>query len=216
MREYKSLVKCYQRKKSRQYLITLKGDHGFKPDEPVVVLPEDGFSELVALQDTARDHKNELLLKDKEISQVKLDLQSSRDEVETKTRALIEHESRVSVYEDNIKHLKDDLQALKDKNLQLEKDLEASRDEIGEHRLRIRELEKLELEDYQGLYNKLRNKHDHLQERFNKSLEEVNGLQRVVSDLSNRGFVDYLTGRLPESYKKLQAPEVTPETKGEI
>lgn len=102
MREYKSLVKCYQRKKSRQYLITLKGDHGFKPDEPVVVLPEDGFSELVALQDTAWDHKNELLLKDKEISQVKLDLQSSRDEVETKTRALIEHESRVSVYEDNI------------------------------------------------------------------------------------------------------------------
>ena len=207
VREYKTLVKCYQRKKSRQHLITLKGDHGFKGDDPVVVLPEEDFNDLVTLQDKARDHDHELLLKDEEISRLKLDLQGSRDEIESKARDLMEHESRVSVYEDNIKHLKEDLQALKDKNLQLEEILKASRDEIGEHRLRIRELEKLELEDYQGLYNKLRNKHDHLQERFNKSLEEVNGLQRIISDLSNRGFIDYITGRLPESYKQLSEPK---------
>lgn len=191
MEKYETVVKCYQRKKSRQYLITLKGEHGFKGDDPVVVLHEKAFKDLedigvsrekqildleLQLKDKARDHEKELFLKDGIISQ----LESDRED-------------------------------LKSKNLQLEKDLKATREEIREHRLRILELEKLELEDYQGLYNKLRNKHDHLQERFNKSLEEVNGLQRVISDLSNRGFVDYITGRLPESYKKLQAPEVPPE-----
>ena len=191
MEKYETVVKCYQRKKSRQYLITLKGEHGFKGDDPVVVLHEKAFKDLedigvsrekqildleLQLKDKARDHEKELFLKDGIISQ----LESDRED-------------------------------LKSKNLQLEKDLKATREEIREHRLRILELEKLEVEDYQGLYNKLRNKHDHLQERFNKSLEEVNGLQRVISDLSNRGFVDYITGRLPESYKKLQAPEVPPE-----
>mgnify|MGYP001185926647 CR=1 FL=1 len=191
MEKYETVVKCYQRKKSRQYLITLKGKHGFKGNDPVVVLHEDAFKDLkdigfsrenqikdleLQLKDQARDHEKELFLKDGRINQ-----------------------------------LENDREDLKSKNLQLEEDLKDSRDEIRENRLRILELEKLELEDYQGLYNKLRNKHDHLQERFNKSLEEVNGLQRVISDLSNRGFVDYITGRLPESYKKLQAPEVPPE-----
>ncbi|HNR26277.1 MAG TPA: hypothetical protein PKI66_06165, partial [Methanobacteriaceae archaeon] len=182
-----TVVKCYQRKKSRQYLITLKGEHGFKGDDPVVVLHEKAFKDLedigvsrekqildleLQLKDKARDHEKELFLKDGIISQ----LESDRED-------------------------------LKSKNLQLEKDLKATREEIREHRLRILELEKLELEDYQGLYNKLRNKHDHLQERFNKSLEEVNGLQRIISDLSNRGFIDYITGRLPESYKQLSEPK---------
>jgi len=189
--KYETVVKCYQRKKSRQYLITLKGKHGFKGNDPVVVLHEDAFKDLkdigfsrenqikdleLQLKDQARDHEKELFLKDGRINQ-----------------------------------LENDREDLKSKNLQLEEDLKDSRDEIRENRLRILELEKLELEDYQGLYNKLRNKHDHLQERFNKSLKETNNLQKVITDLSNRGFMDYLTGRQPESFKKLQAPEVTPE-----
>ena len=191
MEKYETVVKCYQRKKSRQYLITLKGKHGFKGNDPVVVLHEDAFKDLkdigfsrenqikdleLQLKDQARDHEKELFLKDGRINQ-----------------------------------LENDREDLKSKNLQLEEDLKDSRDEIRENRLRILELEKLELEDYQGLYNKLRNKHDHLQERFNKSLKETNNLQKVITDLSNRGFMDYLTGRQPESFKKLQAPEVTPE-----
>jgi len=207
--KYETVVKCYQRKKSRQYLITLKGEHGFKGDDPVVVLHEKAFKDLedigvsrekqildleLQLKDKARDHEKELFLKDGIISQ----LESDREDLKSKNLQL----------EKDLKATREDL---KSKNLQLEKDLKATREEIREHRLRILELEKLEVEDYQGLYNKLRNKHDHLQERFNKSLEEVNGLQRVISDLSNRGFVDYITGRLPESYKKLQAPEVPPE-----
>lgn len=55
--------------------------------------------------------------------------------------------------------------------------------------------------------NKLRNKHDHLQERLRAALEEINQHQKVINDLSNRGFLDYITGRLPESYKLLSGPD---------
>ncbi len=56
-------------------------------------------------------------------------------------------------------------------------------------------------------HSRLRNKHDHLQERLRAALEEINQQQKVISDLSNRGFVDYITGRLPESYKQLSEPK---------
>ena len=65
-------------------------------------------------------------------------------------------------------------------------------------------------EHYQTLdneTNKLRNKHDHLQERLRTALEEINQHEKVISDLSNRSFLDYAFGRLPESYKRLQAPK---------
>jgi chromosome segregation ATPase len=51
--------------------------------------------------------------------------------------------------------------------------------------------------------DKLRNKHDHLQERLRTSLEGINQHQKVINDLSNRGFVDYILGRQPESVKML-------------
>jgi cell shape-determining protein MreC len=54
---------------------------------------------------------------------------------------------------------------------------------------------------------RLRNSKDHTQERLTKSLEETNQLYKIIGDLSNRGFIDYITGRLPESYKQLQAPK---------
>ena len=44
-----------------------------------------------------------------------------------------------------------------------------------------------------------------------KALEEINHQQKVISDLSNRGFFDYVTGKLPESYKQLQAPTEKPD-----
>jgi chromosome segregation ATPase len=201
VRTYKSLVKCYQRQKSKQYLITLKGDHGFKPDETVIILHETDFKELEELLDISREHKDDLILKDKEILQLNEDLSTAREELQDKTRSLVNLEARLKVYEDNQLNHKEELQALKDKELQYI-------EETREHQLRIKELERLQGEDYQGKYNKLRNKHDHLQERLNKSLEETNKLQKVITDLSNRGFIDYITGRLPESFKQLQAPEV--------
>lgn len=82
-----------------------------------------------------------------------------------------------------------------------------------------------ELEFLQEQYNKLtetnteldndikrlRNSKDHTQERLTKALEEINHQQKVISDLSNRGFFDYVTGKLPESYKQLQAPPEKPD-----
>jgi chromosome segregation ATPase len=58
---------------------------------------------------------------------------------------------------------------------------------------------------------RLRNSKDHTQERLTKALEEINQQQKVISDLSNRGFFDYVTGKLPESYKQLQAPPEKPD-----
>jgi len=61
-------------------------------------------------------------------------------------------------------------------------------------------------ESLENEISKLRNKHDHLQERLRAALEEINQQQKVISDLSNRGFFDYITGKLPESYKLLSGP----------
>jgi FtsZ-binding cell division protein ZapB len=52
--------------------------------------------------------------------------------------------------------------------------------------------------------NRLRNKHDHLQERLRTALEEINLQQKIVTDLSNRSFTDYLFGRKPKSLKLIE------------
>ena len=83
------------------------------------------------------------------------------------------------------------------------------------------EIESKELKDVQELYSKctitrdelsneikrLRNKHDHLQERLRTSLEEINKHQKVINDLSNRGFVDYIFGRKPKSLELMEGNE---------
>lgn len=50
-------------------------------------------------------------------------------------------------------------------------------------------------EDLTNQLDRLRNKHDHLQERLRTSLEEINTQQKVIINLSNRSFLDYLLGR---------------------
>ena len=84
--------------------------------------------------------------------------------------------------------------------------------ELSTAKVRIKELELMEdqaskFKELQDDHNRLRNKHDHLQERLRSALEEINKQQKVISDLSNRGFIDYITGRLPKSYKQLSEPE---------
>lgn len=207
MRIFKTKVKCYQRKKSRQYLVTLKGEHGFKHDEPVTVLSDEDFNHLEALQDTARDYDHELVLKDKKISTLEEDLRTAREDLESKEREFLKLENRLNIYEETNKTLKENLQAYKIKEGQYEREIKTLKDNIGEHLLRIRELENLESEDYKNKYDKLDGNFKHLQERRAKDLEEINQLQKVITDLSNRGFTDYILGRQPESFKKLQAPE---------
>lgn len=96
----------------------------------------------------------------------------------------------------------EDLQnLLKDYN-DNKKDLETLNNSMNIYRKSTEKEEKLSNE-----LDRLRNKHDHLQERLRKALEEINQQQKVISDLSNRGFFDYVTGRLPESYKLLDSGE---------
>lgn len=52
--------------------------------------------------------------------------------------------------------------------------------------------------------DRLRNKHDHLQERLRVALGEINFQQKIVTDLSNRSFLDYLCGKKPESLKLME------------
>jgi hypothetical protein len=56
--KYQTKVKCYQRKKSKQYLITLTGNHGFKNDEPVMILSDTDFNEL---ENISNSRKNQIL-----------------------------------------------------------------------------------------------------------------------------------------------------------
>ena len=136
-----AIVKCYKRKKSKQYLITLKGNHGFKRDEEVIILSKEEYREIEDLIELRKNKISDMERRLNELEAMKLD-------------------KRIETYE----KLEDD-------------------------------------------YNRLRNKHDHLQERLRTALEEINQQQKVISDLSNRGFTDYLFGRLPESYKQLSEPE---------
>jgi predicted nuclease with TOPRIM domain len=55
--------------------------------------------------------------------------------------------------------------------------------------------------------DRLRNRFDHINERFIKSQDELSIYKQVINDLTNRSFFDYIRGRLPESYKELQAPK---------
>ena len=82
------------------------------------------------------------------------------------------------------------------------KDLEALNNSLNIYRKSTENEEKLSNE-----LDRLRNKHDHRQERLRVALEEINHQQKVISDLSNRGFLDYVTGRLPESYKMLSGSD---------
>jgi len=94
---------------------------------------------------------------------------------------------------------------LKDYNKLYEnsKNSESTIKEFNDLQERYKTLQKSN-EDLLNEMNRLRNKHDHLQERLRTSLEEINKHQKIINDLSNRGFVDYILGRQPESVKMLK------------
>jgi chromosome segregation ATPase len=78
------------------------------------------------------------------------------------------------------------------------KDLETLNNSMNIYRKSTENEEKLSHE-----LDRLRNKHDHLQERLRKALEEINQQGKVISDLSNRSVWDFIRGKLPESYQLL-------------
>ena len=81
---------------------------------------------------------------------------------------------------------------------------------INELNEMIKSLEALEefKTKYERLLNehdKLRNSKDHLQERFNKSQDEVIQLQKMINRLTNLTLFDRLFNRIPEDIKELNA-----------
>lgn len=199
MAKYQTKVKCYQRKKSKQYLITLTGNHGFKGDEPVTIISKPEFEELENISDS---RKNQIS-----------DLESQLAQLEQeKTQKVKEMDNQLKIYKEKVQNLENDVTEFKEIAAGSDAKVQNLEHELSTSRLKIKELELMEekaskFDRLQDDHNRLRNKHDHIQERLRAALEEVNQQQKVISDLSNRGFFEYITGRLPESYKQLSEPK---------
>ena len=235
--KYQTKVKCYQRKKSKQYLITLTGNHGFKNDESVIILSETDFKEL---EDISNSRKNqildlesrltelegekdhELFLKDHKIKNLEESLKTSQTQVKDLKAELKDLEeirqgreneisalnNQVTLYKTKVQNLENEVTEFKENAAESDARIKSLEQELSTAKVRIRELELMEdqaskFKELQDDHNRLRNKHDHLQERLRTALEEINQQQKVISDLSNRGLIDYITGRLPSSYKQL-------------
>ncbi|CDG65937.1 hypothetical protein MBMB1_1859 [Methanobacterium sp. MB1] len=199
MAKYQTKVKCYQRKKSRQYLITLTGNHGFKGDEPVTIISKPEFEELENISDSRKNQISDL---ESQLVQLEQD----------KSQKVKELDNQLTIYKEKVQNLESDVTKFKEIATEADTRTQNLEQELSTSRLKIKELELMEekaskCDRLQEDHNRLRNKHDHIQERLRAALEEINQQQRVISDLSNRGFVDYITGRLPESYKQLSEPK---------
>ena len=238
--KYQTKVKCYQRKKSRQYLITLTGNHGFKNDEPVIILSEADFKELENISNSRKNQildlearltelegekDHELFLKDHKIKNLEESLENSQNQVKDLKAELKNLEeirqgreneisalnNQVTIYKTKVKNLEKEVTEFKESAAESDAKIKSLEQELSTAKLRISELKLMEdqvskFKELQDDHNRLRNKHDHLQERLRTALEEINQQQKVISDLSNRGSIDYIIGRLPESYKQLNEP----------
>ena len=235
--KYQTKVKCYQRKKSKQYLITLTGNHGFKNDEPVMILSGTDFNELENISNSRKNQildlesrltelegekDHELFLKDHKIKNLEESLDTSQTQVKDLKAELKDLEeirqgreneisalnNQVTLYKTKVQNLENEVTEFKENAAESDARIKSLEQELSTAKVRIRELELMEdqaskFKELQDDHNRLRNKHDHLQERLRTALEEINQQQKVISDLSNRGLIDYITGRLPSSYKQL-------------
>lgn len=181
-REYSRKLKSGRSKtyKTEQYVITIsKDDNIFEDGEQVVILSE--------------KFKNSLINFDKDKTTFEADIIQLRSTNQKLFTTIDDQKSIIEDQGNQITNLTNENQILTVKTKELES---LKNDE------RLERFDKL-----QDDHDRLRNKHDHLQERLRVALEEINDQQKVISDLSNRGFMDYIFGRLPESYKQLQSPK---------
>ncbi|MFU2192825.1 hypothetical protein [Methanobacterium sp. MZD130B] len=241
MAKYQTKVKCYQRKKSKQYLITLTGNHGFKNDEPVMILSDTDFNELENISNSRKNQildlesrltelegekDHELFLKDHKVKNLEESLDKSQTHVKDLKAELKDLEEirqgreneisalnqQVTLYKTKVQNLENEVTEFKENVAESDARVKSLQQELSTAKVRIKELELMEdqvskFKELKDDHNRLRNKHDHLQERLRTALEEINAQQKVISDLSNRGFIDYITGRLPKSYKQLSEPK---------
>lgn len=181
-REYTRTLKTGKTKKysTEQYTITIsKQDNIFEDNQEVIILPATLRDEILTSDSMMKELETDNL-------QLKATNKSLIDKLDLQRSTIKDHENIINDLQDETKHLKDRINELETLN----------NDE------RLERFEKL-----QNDHDRLRNKHDHLQERLRTALEEINQQQKAITDLSNRGFTDYIFGRLPESFKQLQAPK---------
>ncbi len=76
---------------------------------------------------------------------------------------------------------------------------------------RLDELEHMKVEFNVRRHQKLQNDHDKLQHRYQITKELLEEARVVIKDLENRGLVDYILKRHPESF--LEFNKDTPEIK---
>jgi chromosome segregation ATPase len=178
MKSYDSVVKCYKRKASEQYIITLRQGHPFKTDESVTIIAKSDFQDIIKsneiLENIIKEHENiiQVLTQQKE-----------------------EHVHKIS--------------ELQEKNLNKSGELENKDDEIRS----ISEILDGLREDYGkalNSYDRMRNSKDHLQERFNKSQEEIIVLERelsryrvAINKIQSLSLFNRLFNRVPDDIKKL-------------
>ncbi|MEN6293342.1 MAG: hypothetical protein ABFD07_15185, partial [Methanobacterium sp.] len=168
---------------------------GFENDEPVTIISQSEFTEL---ENISNSRKNQIS-----------DLESQLNKLEQdKNQEVTGLNDQLTLYKTKTQSLENEVTEFKESATESEAKFKTLEQELSTARVRIKELEFMEekaskFDELQDEHNRLRNKHDHLQERLRVALEEINQQQKVVSDLSNRGFFDFITGRLPESYKQL-------------
>lgn len=69
---------------------------------------------------------------------------------------------------------------------------------------RLDKLEHMKVEFNVRRHHKLQNDHDKLKHRYQITKELLEEARLVIGDLQNRGLMDHLRGRYPESYLKYQ------------
>ncbi|MEN6329032.1 MAG: hypothetical protein ABFC91_01910 [Methanobacteriaceae archaeon] len=117
-------------------------------------------------------------------------------------------------YDERIKKLEAEL-SKREKDLESFKDILSSsqeilRDAMNDKKViqkRLDELELMKVEFNVRRHQKLQNDHDKLQHRYQITKKLLEEARVVIKDLENRGLVDHLRGKYPESFLEYQNDE---------
>lgn len=118
---------------------------------------------------------------------------------------------RADKYDDRIEMLEAEL-AKREKELESFKEIlstsqEILRDAMDDKKAiqkRLDQLEHMKVEFNARRHQKLQNDHDKLQHRYQITKELLKEARVVIKDLKNRGLVDHLRGKYPESFLEYQ------------
>ncbi len=134
-------------------------------------------------------------LKDKE----SLDLNAKINQLEMELRS---KESTIEVLQERLNNNKDMLQDVIAEKKQL--NLRVQGYDLNLIDAKLNQYQKLQ-EDHQKMMHRLQVTKNHLDDA-NQKIKEANGkidvLEKIIVDLGDRGLLDYIRGRYPESYRR--------------